>query len=560
MSKTSNTQTGEAVPTAKDGERIPGLFSKEDLKRAEWKFWEISERGTIRPLYTMLYQFLSKKGYRLELENEQLRLFKLKKPFIYDSYVPDLCGEIQDHFKTKFQPEQIVDEVKIGVREPQVYEFYPKDIYEGILKHGFSKIFSELNLTNLPQEPKLKVLHDTRDAAYFFFKNKAVRVTKDGPELLDYSDIKQYVPHRLVLDREIELLDLDAEGQDAIAPKGSCFENFLMVISSEYNTSKGFIANEWEDNAGNGYIVNKDKLRYLKQLIGYLLHNYRQRGLTDYYPYFLDDEGGGSGKGLIFEAISQLFPDEIKGNVVCEVDATTVKKNEEKSPANLTKETRIKLYNDAHKSFDLKALRNEITDRQYIEHKFKDKQILPLNSGWKVAVTSNSMPYSSDDADRRRVRLFDLFGFFNKNYRIAKHYGHAFFSEDWKKEDWTYFFNVMFDCVAEWFQAEYVLNYNDPALQLRKLEKYSQEFRDWINAKLYFYKVEGPEDKPTLVPVSHLEFETSKLWEDFKLCEAHRRTDNSNSFGRLLTAYLNDAGYQWDRNTNRTKIFVFAKK
>lgn len=508
------------------------------------EFWQITDTGKIEPVYTEIYKYLADKGYRLKKVLDNLEVFKIERPFVSAAFTSDMCLEIKNFFDTEYK--KIVSG-ETGVRKKKVYSYKPADIFEAIKQHGYKKIFNELNFTDLPQE-EVDTIKDTRDAAFYCFKNGVVQVTKNGPKLIPYEELKCFVDKETVIQHDIEIMNPfeNTEAKTAIAPKGACFVDFLtnLCLQRVKRKEKDDILQPGQ-LVDQGYIVeiNGQKFSYLLQLIGFLLHGYRQRGLTGKWVLFLDDEGGGSGKGLLFEAMNQLVP-------VCEISAIkpeTAYPTEGKAPRNLNRFTRIKLYNDMHPTFDIKQLRNEVTDRQSYEYKFKDKVIMELNEGWKVAGTSNFIPYGSDDAELRRVRLFDIYRFFNKKREVAEHYNHAFFSEDWKKEDWIYFFNVMFYAVQEFFTNGYDLKYNDTALQMRKLEKYGIEFREWIKQYL-------PE------PGHHTHFKTSELWEEFQKSSAWKRGDNSTRFGRNLTSYLTDAGYRFEKNPNRTEILIIANR
>ena len=120
---------------------------------------------------------------------------------------------------------------------------------------------------------------DDAKSSYLFFKNYAVKTTKDDIQLLKYNDIKDLIWSNQVIERDINL-----------KPKSDgVFKSFIWKVSGE----------------------DADRYYTLKSVIGYLLHSYQ----NDAKPKAIiwndemvsdDVPNGGSGKGLIHKAISKL--------------------------------------------------------------------------------------------------------------------------------------------------------------------------------------------------------------------------------------------------------------
>ena len=120
---------------------------------------------------------------------------------------------------------------------------------------------------------------DTKDAAYLYYKNCAVKISSDGIKPIDYLDLGGYVWKDHVIDRNFNLCDVT----------GNCdFMHFVSNIN------------------GN----DENRIKSMESTIGFLMHAYKKLSFCP--AVILNDEvisdnpEGGTGKGLIMNALSQM--------------------------------------------------------------------------------------------------------------------------------------------------------------------------------------------------------------------------------------------------------------
>jgi hypothetical protein len=487
-------------------------------------FWSISNRGALVVELIELFEWLSGKGYRVKAEKDVYSLYKLEGYLIRRAYIQDFIDEIIYHLHNEYK-EPTIKTIEYPKKEDETYCYYPLQVLERITKFGYSKIFNEKNLQNL-KPLEVEVHRHTKESAVFYFKNKFVRIQATGPTLHDYSELNgKCVFEDNIIKHEITLINTADKEEIDLAEKAVCFGDFLRKISMVTDPiSKVPIAEQSEE-----------KLAFLMQLLGYLLHDYRQKGLTDFGVIFSDDEAGGTGKGILFQALRELTN-------VCLIDC---KKKRIFDPISLTHETRIKVYNDIQpKFFNFEEVYNEITDGGTIHYKNGHEENIDYKETWKVALTSNHIIRGSNDSDLRRQKVFNMHIFFNKNRTVQGHYGHSFFSEDWQPKDWIFFFNMMFECVVCWLGSGYNISFQDNEYELRKIEaEYPIEFQQYVDSL-----------KAGLYP-------TGQLYNNFQKHPEYGTSPwaqgvSTQRFGKLLTKYLTETGRDHHKTSNRSEIYL----
>jgi hypothetical protein len=491
-------------------------------------FWSISEEnGKLSPEILDLFIFLSGRGYRKRVQDDIVEIFRQNGYWVEQSFTPDAITEVTRYLK------DYKDDVSLQVdyprKGPVTYRYNSKQILEKFVKYGWGKIFNTNNFNHLP-ELNVQIRRHTREAAYFYFKNGYVEVTKSGAKLHLYSNLNgQYIYKDYLIDRDISPIRIYDKHESDFAPNGYSFYEFLCRLAG--------VPKEDGDNTGT------DKLAYLMVCIGFLLHDYKQQGLTDFSVIMCDDNAGGTGKGIIAQALRKM-------TACAEVDG---KKPEYFDPEELTERTRIKIYNDVEPSFPFKIIYNETTDQAVIRHMYKNPFYIPYENVWKVLVLSNHVIRGNSSADLRRQRVFLLNSYFSEKFTPIDEYKHPFFSNAWEERDWNYFYNIMFECVRLWLNCDYKLTYKDDEYQAMKLEEeYPAAFRMFMEEI-----VNGIIGTET--------FKTSELYYKFKEHDKYRlepfvRKLNANFFSRLLTRWLTDMKIPFSKNSNRTEIWITRRK
>lgn len=501
-----------------------------------FNFWEISDTGKISISITQLYEFLNRRGYRKEFRDNEIILYKITNQFIDLSDINALVEEIIRYLKVEYT-EVTERTIEYARKEPEHFEFTPGQVLEAITKFSFKRIFDKVNWNYL-RNLDVTIKRHTSKAAYFYFKNAYVEITKDGSEKKEYDSLppteKIFAP--LVISREMTLIDINNENQKEYAKKGHDFFHFLSMISSNQPAEPGY-----EKDLGIAYPFNVEKLEYLMRLLGYCLHDYKEHGKTDFATLFCDENIGGTGKGTIAQAISQLIDPNSNGSV-CEVDGG--KTQEKYDPVELNVQTRLKIYNDITRPYLSNSIYNEITDSATIRQMHSGSVRIPYAQSWKIMVLANFTLSGGDGHLLRRFKVYYMTPFFHRERNIRDYYGHTLFGKEWEEKDWNYFYNVLFECVSYWLDTDYRVNYDDPDYTEYKLAStYFPELREYIDSlPPGFHKVKDLYDN----------FRNNSKWS----LETHIRAVNSRAFAHHMTNYLNETRRNWKWNHNRSERWL----
>ncbi len=493
-------------------------------------FWTIGTRGGIHPEIEKVFQVMGTLGFRKKYsDTNELEIYKLDKPFYDNACVTDLVNALRHLVLGKtFEADYKIQE--FPNKEQRVK---PAEIWEAILKFGLNRIFGEHNLNSLPLLEIKEVKH-TIDRAFFCYENGFVDVSKKGLKFRPYATLKNvYVKRDKVLKRQFVKVNLnDIETLAKTAPGAYAFNDFLSKIS---------LSEKKNEEGATIAVDDPDKTKYLIELIGFCLHDFKMKGKTDFAPYFCDDEGGGSGKGILMQIFEQFTN-------VAQVNG---RKEERFDPETMTKNTRLKIYSDIREGFPLHEAYNEITEWGYIRKMHRDPMVIKYEDCYKVIFTGNFFMRGIKSSDKRRLRVFDLHMYFNDKRTPEKEYKCTFMNSTWSKADWNLFDNMIMTFVHEWLLCDYNTYYYNERYETAQLEgTFQQEFRDFMN-------------DTTKVPRNE-KVETGKLFEEFKKMADEGKYKGSsfikklsaNSFGRMLTNFLKATGQEFQRNASRTEITI----
>jgi hypothetical protein len=503
-------------------------------------FWSLSpDSGKLNPEILAVYDFLAKRGFRKRTLEDQIELYRQNSHFVGRTYTPEQISVVSHYLEEEFKGDVslLIDYPRKG---PIRYSYDNRDILEKFVKYGWGKIFSDNNSNHLP-ELNVEIKKHTRDKAFFYFKNGYVEVTRDNIRLLPYSDFNgKYVYKDHLVNREIKIVNVHDPALRDFATKGACFLDFIYRMAGSSYTrdiNQNIDLAKAEENP-----ERRTKLNYLMKLMGCLMHDYKQQGLTDFCVVLCDDNTGGSGKGVLIQAFRQMLNPSVM-TAVCSIDCR--KDVGIFDPENLTERTRIKVYNDVSRDFNFGSVYNEITDGGTIRPMHKPPRAVLYEDTWKVLLTSNYIIRGNNGPDQRRQRVFSMNPFFDKDNTIQKYYGHSFYSHDWKENDWDYFYNVMFHCVQMWLSCDYNVGYIDKEFEQRRIEEeFPFEIRKFVDG-IQRGRFHATSDLYTAIKESH----------EYKNTPFVRKL-TANFFGRMLSGYLESQGIKFKRNTNRTEIYI----
>ena len=339
------------------------------------------------------------------------------------------------------------------------YDKLPEKIHSGIKKSELKKILYD-KLPNIINDKNLNLLNkrvisrlrDTKDKSYFFFRNGFVVVTFGSINLFPYEQLEKPIWDTQIIDRDIDLTKME-----------------LNHLSKFCQFTKNICTN-------NG-IFEETRHNALISSIGYLLNNYNAPDHARAIIYSennpdINSSSGGTGKGLIMQAIKQLR------NVVIR-DGKKINISQFKNQ-DVNEDTDLIFWDDITANFDLESLFSEITEGIIIEKKFQTAKHIPICWSPKFVITTNYVVrLNSNSANRRKVEI-ELCSFYNKSHTPKDDFG-SMFSEEWSEEEWNYLYCFMFYCVQSYFKNG-LIEYQSDSFIERKLNGIDgEDFNAFMN-------------------------------------------------------------------------------
>jgi hypothetical protein len=309
-----------------------------------------------------------------------------------------------------------------------------------------TKYFS-FDFLSFLETKEVKLLEDDIDNCYLYFKNKIVSISKNEVKQIDYIDSEGYVWKNQIIDREFTYMKVD----------NCVFSKFLF------------------------YIANEETQRYnsLRSVIGYLLHSFKTSANNK--AIILNDEtisdtpNGGSGKGLFWNALSQM-------KKLNSLDGKSFSFGDQFKYQTISADCQILVFDDVKKNFDFESLFSLITEGITLERKGQLAIKLPVKKSPKILITTNYTVGGVGGSFERRKFEVEFSSFFNANNTPLQVFNHLLFDE-WSDIEWTKFDNFMIDCV-QYYLANGLVQHEFKNLEVRKfINKTSSEF--------YEFSIEG---------------------------------------------------------------------
>lgn len=373
-----------------DVDNIDHVLDRLEDEQSNYKFWTKSDKGVIKIVHILFKQFLEDNGF-----------YKFNPQGSKNYVFVKVTNNLIDHTSEKEIKDFILNYL-LEEDDTSIYNFFAEH----------TRYFREEFLTLLASID-VYFIEDSQNAAYLYYKNCAVKVTKDKILPIDYLDLGGYVWKDHVIDRNFMICD---------------------VIDCDFST---FIKNI----AGN---ENK-RIRSMFSTMGYMLHAYKNLSycpaviLNDEVISETGDPEGGTGKGLFMKGLSQM-----KKLVVIDGKAF----NFEKSFAYqlVSADTQLLCFDDVKKHFDFERLFSVVTEGLTLEKKNKDAIKIPFSKSPKIAITTNYAIKGSGNSFVRRKWELELAQHYTKEFTPLVEFGKHFFGE-WDENEWCQFDNFMISCL-----------------------------------------------------------------------------------------------------------------
>jgi succinate dehydrogenase flavin-adding protein (antitoxin of CptAB toxin-antitoxin module) len=402
-------------------EVIESVLNKVEEENAKQIFWSKNDKGAIRIIHILFKQFLEDNGfYKYCPEGSKNYVFV------------KVTNNLIDHTSEKEIKDFVLHHL-LELDDVSVYNYFADNTR--FFKEEFLSMLSTIDIY---------FIADSKESAYLYYKNCAVKISKDSITIIDYLDLGGYVWKDHVIDRV-----------------------FTQCSVTDRCDFKKFISNI------NG--SDAERIKSMESTIGFLMHGYKNLSFCP--AVILNDEvisdnpEGGTGKGLLMSALSQL-----KKLVVIDGKSFTF----ERSFAYqlVSADTQILCFDDVKKHFDFERLFSVVTEGLTLEKKNKDAIKIPFSKSPKIAITTNYAIKGAGNSFARRKWELELHQYYNKAFTPLDEFGKLMFG-DWNDDDWCEFDNYMIGCLKNYLRTGLVKS-KFVNLKIRQLSAETcHEFIEW---------------------------------------------------------------------------------
>lgn len=401
---------------------------KETIKVEQ--FWDFDNKGEVKI-----------NPYKFKLYLESLSYFKYypinnSKAFVFITKDENFVEDVNEF--------QMKDEV-IGnlLANDEI------DVFNVVAEN--TKLFTHPYLSMI-ESAQVEIEKDGKDYAMIYFANHAIKVKSDSVEKISYDELDCHIWKDQVINRDFENADHHE----------SMFRSFLWFVSGQ----------------------EVDRYNTMKSVIGYLLHSHKTSANNK--AIILNDEvisdapNGGSGKGILTNAISQM-------KKVSTIDGKNFDFNKSFPYQTVSTDCQVLAFDDVKKNFNFESLFSLITEGITIEYKGKDAVKLPVSESPKVLISTNYTLKSEGGSFERRMFEVELSSYFGSHHSPLDEFDCMLF-DDWDALEWQRFDHFMINCL-QYFLQNGLVSYEHKNLKLRKLmNNTAREFVQWMDEKTFSHE------------------------------------------------------------------------
>lgn len=371
-----------------DGATIDSVMNRIEDDQSKQVFWSKNDKGTIKIVHILFKDFLEDNGfYKYCPEGSKNYVFV------------KVTNNLIDHTSEKEIKDFILNHV-IDLDDMAIYNYFADQ----------TRLFREEFLTLL-STIDIYFIEDTKDTAYLYYKNCAVRVGKGEVAPIDYLDLGGYVWKDHVIDRVFKICD----GSDSV------YRRFISNICAGHES----------------------RVHSMESTIGFLLHAHKN---LSYCPAVIlndevisDNPEGGTGKGIFMNALSKM-------KKVVTIDGKSFAFERSFAYQLVSADTQILVFDDVKKHFDFERLFSVVTEGLTLEKKNKDAIKIPFSKSPKIAITTNYAIKGAGNSFARRKWELELHQHYDKNFTPLDEFGKLMFG-DWSDAEWCDFDNYMIGCL-----------------------------------------------------------------------------------------------------------------
>ncbi len=415
-----------------ESDTIEAVLTRIDEEAQETQFWTKSDKGVVKIIHVLFKQFLEDNGfYKYCPEGSKNYVFV------------KVTNNLIDHTDEKEIKDFVLNNL-IEIDDLSIYNHFADKVR--YFKEDFLTLLSTIDIY---------FIEDNKDTSYLYYRNCAVKITKNDVQMIDYIDLGGYVWKDHVIDRNFT----------------KCKAN------TDY---KQFISNICNNE--------EDRVSSMESTIGFLMHGHKNLSFCP--AVILNDEvisdnpEGGTGKGLFMNALSQM-------KKVVTIDGKSFTFERSFAYQLVSADTQILVFDDVRKHFDFERLFSVVTEGLTLEKKNKDAIKIPFEKSPKIAITTNYAIKGSGNSFARRKWELELHQHYNKNYTPLDEFDKLMFG-DWNDDEWCAFDNYMIKCLQGYLNTGLVES-KFVNLKIRQLSaETSHDFIEWCGL------INGSEANPML--------------------------------------------------------------
>lgn len=370
-----------------DSNAVDSVIDRIEEEDSNQSFWSVN-KGKINVIHIAFKNFLEDNGfYKFCPEGGKNYVFVR------------VTNNLVDHTSEK-EIKDFVLNYLLDLGDSFVYNYFADKTR--FFKEDFLSLLSTIDIY---------FIEDTKDTAYLYYRNCAVKITKNSVEPIDYFDLGGYVWKDHVIDRNFKKCKI-----------GKCdYQKFISNICNNDDT----------------------RITSMESTIGFLMHGHKNQSFCP--AVILNDEvisdnpEGGTGKGLFMNALSKM-------KKIVTIDGKSF--NFEKSFAYqlVSADTQILVFDDVKKMFDFERLFSVVTEGLTLEKKNKDAIKIPFDKSPKIAITTNYAIKGAGNSFARRKWELELHQYYSKSFTPMDEFGKLMFG-DWDEDEWCSFDNYMISCL-----------------------------------------------------------------------------------------------------------------
>ena len=378
-----------------DSDTIDAVLTRIEEENSKQTFWAKTDKGAIKIIHIQFKKFLEDSGfYKYCPEGSKNYVFV------------KVTNNLIDHASEK-EIKDFVLTYLIELDDISVYNYFADNTR--FFKEEFLSLLSTIDIY---------FIEDSKDTAYLYYRNCAVKITSKDVSSIDYLDLGGYVWKDHVIDRVFTLCEVRA----------SCYYNrFIENICAQ----------------------DISRIESMQSTIGFMMHAHKSLSFCP--AVILNDEvisdnpEGGTGKGLFMNALGQM-------KKVVTIDGKSFTFERSFAYQLVSADTQILVFDDVKKYFDFERLFRVVTEGLTLEKKNKDAIKIPFSRSPKIAITTNYAIKGAGNSFARRKWELELHQHYNKNLSPLDEFGKLMFS-DWNDDEWCEFDNYMIGCLKSYLHT-----------------------------------------------------------------------------------------------------------